>query len=558
MTDARRAGVVVLLVLLAGGALLASLPRLGSVRLAGVALLWWYAVLVAPALGALVTGLVLARARRPASAAAWLSPALVASLAAHVVAGEPGAPLLALVACLAPLLARLWALPSPAGRSGAALTMLGTASVGLVLWASLAVVADLARVLGGARWLGLAVAAALGLGLTRASAGARVRRVALTVGVAGLVLPLLAIAAMSGRSPWEAWSALASRSALVFRERSAWVTEGAVLLVPTSLVFSEPHRITALGEAVFRVVERDGDRVVVREWRLARGEGLALRPGDRLDLAAGVRVRFEPGKRVPEAPLSGVIWADPRERSLGTALATFLAALVTLAGGALVLLPPRRDGDGPHVAAGLAPLGALAVPLVVVGAVCWGVYGGFAGPELALGAPAVASLARLPWALPGPPWDRALVLTVLIALMALFVATTSALHDRVLTAVTVERGTGRGARVDVVWLGLLAGATALAAWPVDTWRALTLALGLAAVAIAPALAGAGSAARAAGALVGAAVFAALALAGPGLAAGASVVGAYPALVAAPVAWAVAALGVRWEPDKRRVLRAKSS
>ncbi len=558
MTDARRAGVVALLVLLAGGALLASLPRLASVRLAGVALLWWYAVLVAPVLGSLATGIVLARARRPVSAAAWLSPALVASLVAQVVAGEPSAPLLALVASLAPLLGLLWAPPSSAGPSGAVLTILGTASVGLVLWASLVVMADLAGVLGGTRWLGLAVAAALGLGLTRAPAGLRVRRVALAVGVAGLVVPPLAIAALSGRTPWEAWSALASRPALVFRERSAWVTEGAVLLVPTTLVFSEPHRITALGEAVFRVVERDGGRVVVREWRLAKGEGLALRPGDRLDLAAGVRVRFEPGKRVPEAPLSGVTWADPRERGLGTALATFLAALVTLAGGALVLLPPPRDGDGPHVAAGLAPFEALAVPLVVVSAVCWGVYGGFAGPELALGAPAVAPLARLPWALPGPPWDRALVLTVLIGLMALFVATTLALRHRVLAIARAERGARRGAGLDVVWLGLLAGATALAAWPIDTWRALTLALGLAAVAIAPALAGAGSTARAAGALVGVVVFAALALAGPRLTAGASVVGAYPALVAAPVAWAVAVLGMRCSPSSWRVLRAKSS
>src|SRR3989441_5658669 len=86
MTDARRAGVVALLVLLAGGALLASLPRLASVRLAGVALLWWYAVLVAPVLGSLATGIVLARARRPVSAPAWLRPALVASLVAQVVA----------------------------------------------------------------------------------------------------------------------------------------------------------------------------------------------------------------------------------------------------------------------------------------------------------------------------------------------------------------------------------------------------------------------------------------------------------------------------------------
>src|SRR3989454_6433630 len=75
-----------------------------------------------------------------------------------------------------------------------------------------------------------------------------------------ILVPPLAIAALSGRTPWEAWSALASRPALVFRERSAWVTEGEVLLVPTTLVFSEPHRITALGEAVFRVRLAEDER----------------------------------------------------------------------------------------------------------------------------------------------------------------------------------------------------------------------------------------------------------------------------------------------------------
>lgn len=555
MTAARRAGVVALSVLLAGGALLAALPRLGNVRWAGVALLWWYAV-VAPVAATLVAGIVLALARRLASPAAWLSPALVASLAAHVVAGEPAAPLLALVASLAPLLALL-CMPSPAERSDAVTMALETVSVGLVLWASLVVVADLAGVLGATRWLGLAGAVALVLATTRSPAGARLRPVALAVAVAGLATPLLAIAALSGPTPWGAWSALASRPALVFRERSAWVREGVALLVPTTLVFSEPHRVTALSEAVFRVVERDGGRVAVREWRLAPGESLALRPGDRLDVEAGVRVRFEPGKRVPEAPLSGVAWAEPRERGLTSALATFLAVLVTLGGGALGLLPSGRHRDDPRLVAGLAPLETLAAPLVVVGAVCWGIYAGFAGPELGLGAPAVAPLARLPGTLPGPPWDRALALAALIGLVALFLAATWALHGRVVVIVTAAAGARPGLRLDAVWLGLLGGAAGLAAWPVDTWRALTLGFGLAAVAIAPRLAGAGPTSRAAGSLVGAAVFVALALAGARLAAGLPLVAAYPALVAAPLAWAVAMLGMRWEPERRRVIRAKS-
>ena len=45
----RRAGIVALLVLLAGGLVLAVAPwDLAATRLAGVALLWWYAALLAP------------------------------------------------------------------------------------------------------------------------------------------------------------------------------------------------------------------------------------------------------------------------------------------------------------------------------------------------------------------------------------------------------------------------------------------------------------------------------------------------------------------------------
>jgi hypothetical protein len=57
---ARRAAVIVLLALIAGAAVLAHGPfGLGSVRLAGVSLLWWYAAVAAPvvAIGAAVTAL---------------------------------------------------------------------------------------------------------------------------------------------------------------------------------------------------------------------------------------------------------------------------------------------------------------------------------------------------------------------------------------------------------------------------------------------------------------------------------------------------------------------
>jgi hypothetical protein len=51
---------VVILVLLAGGGVVAFLPSgVGAVRLAGLSLLWWYAAVVAPVIAVLVTVAVL-------------------------------------------------------------------------------------------------------------------------------------------------------------------------------------------------------------------------------------------------------------------------------------------------------------------------------------------------------------------------------------------------------------------------------------------------------------------------------------------------------------------
>lgn len=56
MLDARRAGIVALLVLLGGALALSALPRdFAALRIGGVGVLWWYAAVVAPLLGALVT-----------------------------------------------------------------------------------------------------------------------------------------------------------------------------------------------------------------------------------------------------------------------------------------------------------------------------------------------------------------------------------------------------------------------------------------------------------------------------------------------------------------------
>jgi hypothetical protein len=58
--DARRAAVLILLALLAGVAFLVHGPfALGSLRVAGVSLLWWYAALAAPVAAVVVASVAL-------------------------------------------------------------------------------------------------------------------------------------------------------------------------------------------------------------------------------------------------------------------------------------------------------------------------------------------------------------------------------------------------------------------------------------------------------------------------------------------------------------------
>jgi hypothetical protein len=60
ITGRRRTGIVTLVALFAIGLALAHAPfDPGAVRLAGVALLWWYALVLAPVAGALVTAIAL-------------------------------------------------------------------------------------------------------------------------------------------------------------------------------------------------------------------------------------------------------------------------------------------------------------------------------------------------------------------------------------------------------------------------------------------------------------------------------------------------------------------
>jgi hypothetical protein len=464
-----------------------------------------------------------------AAVGGWASPALLAVVAAAVFAGDPTAALLVLTVALAPLVALLLP-PAPPDRHPVGLGLLALSVAG-VLGAGLHVLADVARVLGGPAWLavGAAVVGVLAADLRPALRPWLARATAL--GVVALLVALGAVGARVALPPWAAWEEVAARPALAFSPDSAWVRAGGAILGPTAVTFTEPHRVTALGDALYRVIERDGDHVAVREWRLSTGEVLRLRPGDRLVLEAGARLRFEPGKRVPGAPPSGPAWADPPERPAVAARVALAGVALTVVGGAIALVRPRAPLR--RRTALVAPLGFVLLPLA---AAAWGVYAAYAGSDLALGAPPVAPLLRLAEVVMVPPWDRPLVLLVAGALLALWVGTAAALGQRL----RHHAPAGGGRRpVHAVGVLTLAGAVALSLLPLDARLLLLSALGLAASAtVAPRLAGGPARARLAGALAGAAVFVALVAAARWWPA-APVVAEAPALLAAPLAVAVA-------------------
>jgi len=547
-TAAGRVGVVVLLLLLAAVVVVPSLPGdPGAVRLAGVGVLWWFVACAAPLVATLTTCAFLraptsrsnARTATLRAVATWASPVVLTAVAARVFSGAPEAPVLVLSVTLAPLLALLTPSADPAPSPNRVAGLAAAAAVGLVLCANLGVVADVARLAGVPRHAALTLSAAAAfLGVAWRAARRPVGDAAVLAGAAGVVLPLVVIGAAVAIPPWTAWSRTASRPALTFGERSAWVTDGRRLQRPTTLVFTEPHRVTALNPGVYRVVEEvvegDAPRSVTREWRLAAGEALTLRPGDRLVLEAGTRVRFEGSKRVPGSAASGVAWAEPPERrSLGTA-AHALGAVLTLVGGALALLPRPRALPWRRAVAG-----PVLLPALTLAALSWGAYGVYAAPELELGAPSVTGLVELPALVLAAPVGRALVATSILALLALFVATALALRE------VIARQAGP-ANADVVWGGLVMVAAVAGLWPIDPWRTWLAGCGLAAATVAaPRLAGGDARAGLAGSLAGVAAFAGVAAVGGQLPAWAGAVAAYPALVAAPLAWmAVRAEAVR--------------
>jgi len=528
----RRVGIAGLLGLLAGALALMPAPgNPGALRLAGVGLLWWYAALAAPLAAVLLV--IVVRCASPeagtaggsAALAAWTSPVVLALVAARVFSGAPEAPTIALAILVAPLIALLYPATDAAQRPNRVAALGISAGVGLVLWANLLLLADVAGLLGLPRWATSIVAACVALlavALLRGDSGLWL----LYVSGLGFVALVTVVAVALAASPWGAWKDVASRPALTFGARNPWVTEGRTLAAPTTLEFTEAHRVTALSPATYRVLEPGR----FREWRLRAGESLSLRAGDHLVIGAGARLMFEAGKRVPGAAASGATWADPPERSGLSTVVHSLGAALTLVGGAVALVVPERALTIRAVSTGSGLVLAF-----VLGALCLGVYGAYSASWLSIGAPALAAVFSVPDAVvPGRAGSAVAVLSAVVLLLLLS-ATVLALRGVLGRA----WGEARTALTDPTMAFLVVAASIGSLWPGDASRALLAGLGLtASAAVAPRVAGDSPEARLAGSLVGVIAFAGLSVLGPRLPAWADIVWTYPALAAAPLAWVV--------------------
>jgi len=149
---------VALLGLLAGALLLMPAPgNPGALRLTGISLLWWYAALVAPLAAVLVVVAVergaAAEGAAPAgsaavSVAAWASPIILAVVAASVFTGAVEAPAAILAITVAPLIALLAPSTRETIRENPVAPVATGLSIGLILWANLSLLGDVAGALG--------------------------------------------------------------------------------------------------------------------------------------------------------------------------------------------------------------------------------------------------------------------------------------------------------------------------------------------------------------------------------------------------------------------------
>jgi hypothetical protein len=283
----------------------------------------------------------------------------------------------------------------------------------------------------------------------------------------------------------------------------------------------------------------DGGRVREGKRMANPGQPIVLRPGDRLVADTAIPLRFEGGKRIPGAPLSGIDWADRPLRPRLAALLSFLGLGATLVGGAAALV--TMSGRPAIASRSGASLAGLLLLVILFWGECWAVYAAAFTPELFLGGVRAPALIEMPALIfSGSRWSRWLSWAVVAGLLSWLLASAASLRGSI-----ASRGTA-------FWVGLVVAAGALSLWPLAPWRLALASLGLGASTLAPlALAGAqASHSRAAGvALVtGLVLYSAIAVTGRFLVAGenwAGVIAEHPALVVAPLV-----CGILWVSRRR--------
>ena len=509
--------VTLTIVALTAFALLLLAPnRLASMRLGEVALAWWALGAVA-LLGLVAVGRGL-RDRDPADAPptepgwlvalmpalAWGSPALWLGLppllwddgvrglwpAAAAIGGAVvamlllGTPLVRADGTVARTSAVAW-VRWPAG--GGCHTLLGALEAlvaGLFVWAQLTAVRELGAAVGWPRLaaIGAAVGVALAAALLPERSWPRLAAWGGALALLGLAVPL-ALVALATTTGWPGvWSAVASRSRIAFIEGSPWTLDGRTVRGPSAGItmrFADEQRVTFADAG--RVILED-PRPVARD--VQAGDEASLHPGDRLTVPDGMRLRFEPGRRVPDAPDSGPAWVEPPLRAttwlglLGLGVTGLLGPLGLPAGARRAKArgaPPRR---GAQVTAGLVIAGAGL-------AVAWSLYAAWLTPEVYAGGVAGAEVYGLPAGVAAlGEWGRALAGGALIAL-GLGAAASALAAFRPLAG--QEDPAPRWARRRAALFVMGAGALACLA-SVGSWTVLLLALGVAASTLAPAAA----------------------------------------------------------------------
>ncbi|MGH7357220.1 MAG: hypothetical protein ACREJR_00225, partial [Candidatus Rokuibacteriota bacterium] len=418
--------------LTAFGILLVAPNRLASLRLGEVALAWWVmgAVLLV-ALYAVGRGSggadpVDASAGRTSwvlplvLALAWGSPALWLGLPPFLledgirglwpVAVMGGGAVVAMLLLGTPLTRKdgLVARTSGVARArwpGASgcWTFLGsieTLVAGLFVWAQFAVVRELGAMVGWPRaaTLGAVVVVALAA-LFPDRLRSRVAALGGVLALLGLAVPLLVVGLHTTPAWPGVWSAVASRPRIAFIEGTSWTLGGGAVRGPgatPTMRFADEQHITFAAPGPMLLESRDG-KPLARD--VQAGEEVSVHPGDRVTVPAGTHLRFEPGRRVPDAPDSGPAWVEPRSRGAGwLGLVAFgvtglLGVMGLPAGASQAGGGNRAFRRGALLAAGLVMCGVLL-------AVGWSLYAAWLTPEVYAGGVAGSEVYGLPASLP--------------------------------------------------------------------------------------------------------------------------------------------------------------